>query len=273
MMKQAPAIEAVIFDWAGTTVDFGSFAPTTIFVEAFKQAFNFELSLHEARGPMGLGKWDHIRALGDTPEIAQRWVKQFGKAMSDQDVDQIYQTFMPLQIRKVSDHADLIPGTLETMDWLRAQGIKVGSCSGYPREVMAVLQEAASKNGYAPDCIVATGDMKAGGRPGPWMALQNVIELGANSVAHCVKVDDSAPGIYEGHNAGMWTVGLALSGNESGLTLQQFLTATEQDKQQARVQASVSFEQANAHYIIDTIADLPDVLAEISERICRGEKP
>ena len=49
-------LEAVIFDWAGTTVDFGSFAPTQIFVDAFRQAFDFELSLAEARGPMGLGK-------------------------------------------------------------------------------------------------------------------------------------------------------------------------------------------------------------------------
>ncbi len=33
-------IHAVILDWAGTTVDFGSFAPTQIFVEAFRQAFD-----------------------------------------------------------------------------------------------------------------------------------------------------------------------------------------------------------------------------------------
>ncbi|MCG6438220.1 phosphonoacetaldehyde hydrolase, partial [Vibrio parahaemolyticus] len=32
-MMHSP-IQAVIFDWAGTIVDFGSFAPTTIFVEA-----------------------------------------------------------------------------------------------------------------------------------------------------------------------------------------------------------------------------------------------
>ena len=31
-------ISALILDWAGTTVDFGSFAPTQIFVEAFRQA-------------------------------------------------------------------------------------------------------------------------------------------------------------------------------------------------------------------------------------------
>ena len=57
-------ITAVILDWAGTTVDFGSFAPTQIFVEAFRRAFDVEITLAEARVPMGLGKWQHIEALG-----------------------------------------------------------------------------------------------------------------------------------------------------------------------------------------------------------------
>jgi phosphonoacetaldehyde hydrolase len=39
-------LEAVIFDWAGTIVDFGSFAPTQIFVDAFAQAYGFDLREH-----------------------------------------------------------------------------------------------------------------------------------------------------------------------------------------------------------------------------------
>ena len=30
-------IKAVIFDWAGTTVDYGSFAPVAVFLEIFNQ--------------------------------------------------------------------------------------------------------------------------------------------------------------------------------------------------------------------------------------------
>ncbi|MBR9829276.1 MAG: phosphonoacetaldehyde hydrolase [Oceanospirillales bacterium] len=267
------SIEAVIFDWAGTTVDFGSFAPTTIFVEAFRTTFDFDISLAEARGPMGMGKWDHIRALGNNPAISARWQAQFGRAMSDEDVDLIYDTFMPLQIAKVGQHADLIPGTLDTVEWLRGQGIKIGSCSGYPRPVMEVLQQAAAERGYAPDCVIATGDLKAGSRPGPWMALQNVQELGVNAVFRCIKVDDSAPGVHEGHNAGMWTVGLSLSGNESGLTLAEFLAADDGAKADARGKASGNLAAAGAHYIIDTIADLPAVVEVIQQRIANGERP
>ena len=218
-------VEAVILDWAGTVVDFGSWAPTSIFVEAFHKAFDFDVSLAEARVPMGLGKWDHIKTLGQLPEVAERWQNQFGQPMSDKDVDQIYTTFMPLQKAKVTEYADLIPGAADTLAWLKANHIQIGSCTGYPREVLDIVIAAAKENGYSPDCAVATDDLAAGGRPGPWMALQNVIELGVKQVHACVKVDDSAPGITEGLNAGMWTVGLSLSGNEAGLTLAEYEAA------------------------------------------------
>ncbi len=269
-MKQ---LEAVIFDWAGTMVDFGSLAPTTIFVEAFRQAFSFEISLEEARGPMGLGKWDHIRVLGDTPAIAERWQAQFGQPMSDADVTSIYNTFMPLQIAKVRDHADLIPGALDTLAFLATHNIKVGSCSGYPRPVMDALIPAAAQQGYTPACVVASDDLDAGSRPGPWMALQNVIEMAVSNVAHCVKVDDSVPGIDEGHNAGMWTVGLTQSGNEAGFTLAEYRVATDAAKSAARKRATAKMRAANAHYVLDTVADLPDVILDINRRLAAGEKP
>ncbi len=75
-------ISALILDWAGTTVDFGSFAPTQIFVEAFRQAFDIEITLEEARVPMGLGKWQHIEALGKLPAVDSRWQAKFGRAMT-----------------------------------------------------------------------------------------------------------------------------------------------------------------------------------------------
>lgn len=138
---------------------------------------------------------------------------------------------------------------------------------------MDILSKAAAARGYTPECIVASDDIKAGARPGPWMALKNVITLGVSDVKACVKIDDSAPGIYEGHNAGMWTIGLSLSGNESGLTLDAFLQLSEEERQLIRQQASIKLEAAQAHYIVDTIADIPAVIADINRRLAHGEKP
>ncbi len=113
-------ISALILDWAGTTVDFGSFAPTQIFVEAFRQAFDIEITLEEARVPMGLGKWQHIEALGKLPAVDSRWQAKFGRAMTAADIDAIYAAFMPLQIAKVVDFSAPIAGVVDTIAALRA---------------------------------------------------------------------------------------------------------------------------------------------------------
>ncbi|MGF1718600.1 phosphonoacetaldehyde hydrolase [Vibrio kyushuensis] len=272
-MTNTSPIQAVIFDWAGTIVDFGSFAPTTIFVEAFRQGFDFDISLEEARVPMGLGKWEHIQQLGLLESVNERWTAQFGQPMNDSDVDKIYAAFMPLQKAKVADHAMPILNAVKVVEGLKEQGIKIGSCSGYPREVMDILIPAAAEYGYKPDAVVATGDLPQGGRPAPYMALQNLIELEATDVKACVKVDDSSPGIFEGHNAGMWTVGLLLSGNEAGLTLEEFQNADETTLEQARQKAADKYNKSAPHYLIDTINDLPNVISDIERRIGQGERP
>ncbi|MEB6338153.1 phosphonoacetaldehyde hydrolase [Serratia rhizosphaerae] len=266
-------VNAVILDWAGTTVDFGSFAPTQIFVEAFQQTFGIAITLEEARIPMGLGKWQHIEALGKLPGIDARWRAKLGRSMTPQDIDALYQAFMPLQIAKVVDFAEPIAGVPEVIAELRRQGIKIGSCSGYPRAVMDVLAPAAAARGYAPDYWVATDDLPAGGRPGPWMALQNVIALGVDAVGHCVKVDDAVPGIAEGLNAGMWSVGLALSGNEFGVQWQEYQRMDTAEVARRRGLAAEKLYAAGAHYVIDTLAELPGVLAAIDRRLANGERP
>ena len=133
--NQPATLQAAILDWAGTVVDFGSFAPTQIFVEAFAE-FGVQVSLEEARGPMGMGKWDHIRTLCDIPAIAERYRAVFGRLPSDDDVTAIYERFMPLQIEKIAEHSALIPGALQAIAELRGMGLKIGSCSGYPAVVM-----------------------------------------------------------------------------------------------------------------------------------------
>lgn len=265
------ALQAVIFDWAGTVVDFGSFAPTQIFVEAFSE-FNVEVSLEEARGPMGMGKWDHIRTLCNEPQIAERYKKAFGRLPTDEDVTTIYERFMPLQIAKIADHSALIPGALDIIEALRKDGLKIGSCSGYPAVVMEKVVQLAAENGYKPDHVVATDDVP-NGRPHPAMALANVIELGISDVAACVKVDDTTPGILEGRSAGMWTVALTCSGNALGLTYEEYKALSEDQLEVERVRMAKLFEASRPHYMIDTINDLPAVIQDINERLKRGETP
>ncbi|HEY9101903.1 phosphonoacetaldehyde hydrolase [Chitinimonas sp.] len=265
-------VQAVVFDWAGTLVDFGSFAPTQVLIDAFA-GFGIEISLAEARLPMGLAKWDHIQALGRQAGVDARWQAKFGRSMSKEDVDALYAAFMPLQIERVAEYSAAIPGATTVLGNLRERRIKLGSCSGYPRVVMDKLLPHAAAQGLRLDHAVATDDLKPGGRPGPWMALANVIELGVGELAACIKVDDTVPGIEEGLAAGMWTVGLSLSGNETGLTLSELRALGPDAIQRHRQRATAKLAQAGAHYVIDSIADLLPVIDAIEARLVRGERP
>ncbi|MBI6856128.1 phosphonoacetaldehyde hydrolase [Pseudomonas cichorii] len=272
MRYQSPdQLQAVILDWAGTVIDFGSFAPTRIFVEAFAE-FDIDISLRQARGPMGMGKWDHIRALCDQPAVAEQFHKRFGRQPSDADVTAIYERFMPLQIAKVGEHSAPIPGALEAVAVLRERGLKIGSCSGYPKAVMGKVVDLAAAAGYRADHVVATDEVPKG-RPSPAQALANVIALGIDDVAACVKVDDTEPGILEGRAAGMWTVALRFSGNFLGLNWEQFQALSQEQLAVERERIDSLFVASRPHYLIDTLADLPPVIEAINARLSRGESP
>lgn len=272
MHYQTPTcLQAAILDWAGTVVDFGSFAPTRIFVEAFA-SFDVEISLDEARGPMGMGKWDHIRTLCNQPAVAARFQQRFARLPSDEDVTAIYERFMPLQIARVGEHSALIPGALDSIAALRQRGLKIGTCSGYPRAVMDKVVELAAAKGYQPDHVVASDEVPKG-RPSPAQALANVIALGLDDVAACVKVDDTEPGILEGRSAGMWTVALRFSGNFLGLDWPQFQALSTAQLAAERERIDALFAASRAHYLIDTLSDLPAVIDAINARLARGELP
>ncbi|EPD34752.1 phosphonoacetaldehyde hydrolase [Delftia tsuruhatensis] len=265
-------LQAVIFDWAGTLVDFGSLAPTQIFVEAFA-SFGITITLAQARGPMGLSKWQHIHELLQDEGIRAQWHKAFGQQPGDADVDAIYARFMPMQIAKVGEFSAPIEGAPELLGWLRAQGLKVGSCSGYPREVLNQLLPQAAANGLAPDHVVAGDEMAAGGRPGPFMALANVLALGIGDVRACVKVDDTVPGIEEGRNAGMWTVGLTLSGNEVGYSPAELAAAPAEEVRERVARAEAKLRAAGAHHVIASVKELPQVLERIAQDMRAGRMP
>ncbi|OIP08692.1 MAG: phosphonoacetaldehyde hydrolase, partial [Betaproteobacteria bacterium CG2_30_68_42] len=221
-------IEAVLLDWAGTTMDFGCMAPARVFVEVFKRK-NVPITIEEARAPMGAHKRVHIQRITELESVHTRWMKTHGRPPTDGDVSAMFAEFVPLQVACLSEYSTLIPGTLEVIAELRRRGIKIGSTSGYLPEMMRVNQQDAKRQGYEPDATVCAGDVPAG-RPFPHMCLLNVVKLGVSTVQACVKIDDTVPGVEEGLNAGMWTIGLAVSGNEVGMTLKDWtaLTAAEQ---------------------------------------------
>ena len=264
-------LKAVILDWAGTTLDYGCFAPAVVFVEVFKRQ-GVPITTEQAREPMGAHKKVHIRMISEMEAVRLMWQEAHGGPPDEDDVEQMFRDFVPLQLACLAKYADLIPGTLEAVGEFRRRGLKIGSTTGYTTEMMEVLQEEAKRQGYVPDSSVCAAQVPAG-RPHPWMCLQNAMNLQLYPMEAFVKVGDTLPDIAEGLNAGMWTIGLAKTGNELGLTEQEIAALEPQVLRGKLDRARQRFRQAGAHFVVDAIAEVAPVLDEINARLAHGERP
>jgi phosphonoacetaldehyde hydrolase len=264
-------VKAVIFDWAGTVVDYGSLAPMGAFVETFEQ-FGVSISIDEARGPMGMAKRPHIAALMALPRVSQAWAARYGHVPGEADIDAVYDVFVPKNIAVAASYSSVIPGVAEVASALRHDDIRIGTTTGYTREIMAEIVPGAAAQGFAPDSIVCTGDTPEG-RPSPYMIYKTLPELGVWRTRDAIKVDDTEVGIEEGINGGTWTVGVSVSGNAFGMA-EADVKALPADEFAARREAAIGkLQAAGAHYVIDSVADLMPVVYDIEARLARGERP
>lgn len=264
-------LKAVLLDWAGTTLDYGCYAPAVVFIEVYKRK-GVPITIDEARAPMGAHKKVHIRKISQIGSVVQRWQETYGRKPNEDDVEAMFQEFVPLQLDCLADYADLIPGTLEAVADFRRRGLKIGSTTGYTGEMMELLLSEARKRGYQPDSTVCATDVPAG-RPEPWMCLQNAMNLGIYPMEALVKVDDTLPGIEEGLNAAMWTIGLAKTGNEIGLNEPEISKLSPDDLSTKLNRAYTRMAQSGAHYVADGIWDVPRILDDINARLACGERP
>ncbi|HOZ48248.1 MAG TPA: phosphonoacetaldehyde hydrolase [Candidatus Hydrogenedentes bacterium] len=264
-------LKAVILDWAGTTMDYGCYAPAVVFIEVYKR-HGVEITVDQARGPMGAHKRDHIQQISQMEEVAKKWEAKYGRQPNDDDVSAMFEDFVPLQIECLAHYADLIPGCLEALDEFRKRDLKIGSTTGYTGAMVEVLLKEAAKRGYVPDSTVCATEVPKG-RPAPWMCVQNAMNLGVYPMESVVKIGDTVPDIYEGLNAGMWTIGLAKTGNEMGLTEAE-LEALDPEVYARRIdRAYTRLAQAGAHYVVDSILDAVPLIDEINDRLACGDRP
>jgi phosphonoacetaldehyde hydrolase len=264
-------LKAVILDWAGTTMDYGCYAPAVVFIQVYERQ-GVPITMAEAREPMGAHKKVHIRMISKMDSVAKRWQEVHGRRPTEADVDVMFEDFVPLQLACLADYADLIPGCLEAVADFRQRGLKIGSTTGYTGEMMALLLGEAKKRGYEPDVSVCATDVPAG-RPYPYMCLKNAIDLQVYPVEAVVKVGDTLPDIDEGLNAGMWTIGLAKTGNEIGLNGSEIAALDPEVYEAKLARAYKRLHQTGAHYVVDSIGDVPPILDQINARLARGERP
>lgn len=252
-------LECVIFDWAGTTVDFGSISPVAAFREAFRQS-GLEVTDDEIRAPMGMLKRDHIKTMLNMPRIAQEFEQKNSRIAHDADIDSIYEVFEPSLMSVLPECSALKPYVLETQELLRSLGIKIGSTTGYTSSMMETVVKCAREQGYEPDCLVTPDDTNGCGRPFPYMIFENLRRLNVSSVANALKIGDTVSDIKEGKNAGLFSVGVTEGSSVMGLTRKEFDALTLEEREAAHLKAAAVFYQNGADLVIRNFSEMPLVL-------------
>ena len=255
-------IKGVILDWAGTTIDFGCFAPLNVFIEIFKNR-GIEISEKETREPMGTLKKDHIRAILSMTRVKKLWEEKYGHEFNESDVEDLYSDFEPALIKILPNYTDIIDGVIQVCSELRGRNIKIGSTTGYTTKMMEVVIAEAAKKGYSPDSVVTPDDVGCG-RPYPFMLYRNMRNLGLYPPKSVIKAGDTVADIEEGVNAGVWSVGVVTGSSEMGLTEGEYNALSEEQKREINARVKKTFFKAGADFVINDLTELPALIDEIN---------
>lgn len=265
-------IEGVIFDWAGTTVDFGCFAPVNVFIEIFKNA-GIDVTMEEARLPMGMLKRDHIKAMLQMDRISKAWEKKYNMPCNEDDVDKLYSEFEPMLMKSLSNYTTPIDGVIDTVEELRKNGLKIGSTTGYTDSMMDIVTKGAKQKGYVPDFYVTPDSTNSCGRPYPYMIYRNMESLKLVDTSTVVKVGDTNSDIKEGLAAGVWTVGVIIGSSNMGVSSDEFNSMSEDKKEELISKTKQGFINSGAHFTINTMKELPQLIEHINELLKEGKTP
>jgi phosphonoacetaldehyde hydrolase len=263
----AERIRLVIVDTGGTIVDGpvdlrhiypdddgrGVKAPVIPFYEALKK-HGMTTDWATIRKPMGLFKRDHLKELLSAPDINEQFKKQHGRGWTEEDVDKIFADFNEI-LEDVIVRPELtvpIPGAKEAIDEWRAAGILTGNTTGYTATTAPKLNAYLEEHyGLYTDYPTWPEQVKAG-RPYPWMIFKIMSDANIYPPAAVVKIGDTKLDIAEGINAGVWTIGVYMTGNN---TYEELL-------------------EAGADFVVPSIAQCPGIIYnQIEPRLHRGDLP
>ncbi len=255
-------MEAVIFDWSGTAVDYGCFAPVKAFAETFA-AYGIHPTPEETRKPMGMRKKDHLRAMLAMPRIGESFERSVGHPCGEQDVCRLYGIFEKNLLKILSSYSEPLPFVPDTVRELRARGIKIGSTTGYTDRMMELVVPEAKRLGYSPDLWVTPDAAGDRGRPYPYMIFRNLERLRVTSVRKALKIGDTVSDLQEGRNAGVWTAGVVVGSSELGLSREEFEALPPDEAQSRTRRAAETFWNAGADFVIRDMRGLIPLIEQI----------
>lgn len=271
-------IKLVVLDNSGTTNDCGVYAPAVVFIDLFKK-YEVEITMAEAREPMGLFKKDHIRAILKMERVSSKFNTVYKRDWTEDDVVKMFADFVPMQMNCLTEYASLIPGAAETVDYVRKTfGVTIGSSTGFNKEMNELLLQEARKQGYHPNVWTSSSQVERG-RPYWYMVQENMRLAGVLDPEEVLKVGDTCGDMQEGKamrkvaSSGTWTLGLSATGNYVGKTWQELKDTSGDALQKEMHTAEKKLYNAGADYVAPHISSLSEIIEIINARLAAGEKP
>lgn len=217
-------IELVVLDLAGTTVEDRGQVPKA-FISALGE-HGIPISAEDVRALRGASKRQAILRL----------VREHAPEAEDRLLAAVYDDFQSRLREAFATGVRSIPGSGETIEWLRTRGIKVALNTGFDRAITDLILEALAWQDTV-DAVVCGDDVPAG-RPAPYLIFRAMERTRARSVAGVVNVGDTVLDLEAGRNAGVaYNVGV-LSGAHSRSELESYPHA----------------------YLLESVAELPNLL-------------
>ncbi|GAX07459.1 2-aminoethylphosphonate-pyruvate aminotransferase [Secundilactobacillus silagincola] len=258
-------IEAIVLDWAGTTVDYGSRAPIIAFKNAFAH-FGIGLSEETIRQDVGLDKLTHVRKILQIPEIANSWETRQPTIPLTKATAEIYAQFQ-IEINKVlAETAQLKPGMTDLIKFANTHHIQLATTTGYTQVMLNQILPLAAQQGYTPTYNITSEQTNHVGRPKPDMVALAMQKMHISDPSHVIKVGDTVNDILEGKNAGTISIGVVDGGNLIGLPKQAFDQLNIEQRDRYRAKAAAILKEAGADEIINNIADLIPLIESIDDQ-------
>jgi phosphonatase-like hydrolase len=216
-------VDLVVLDVAGTTVEDAGQVP-----DAFAAALA-TFGVHVAPDEI-------TRLRGSSKRQAISQLLQ-ARGVDVNRCDEVYRAFCEDLERRYAESARPVPGALEAIAWLRAQGVRVALNTGFERSTVESLMCALGWSQGVVDAVVCGDDVQQG-RPAPALIVKCMELTGVTDPGRVANVGDTALDLRSGYRAGVLLNIGVLSGAHPRATL-----------------------EAEPHtHIIDSVATLPDVL-------------
>ncbi|MGL5351757.1 MAG: phosphonoacetaldehyde hydrolase, partial [Clostridium sp.] len=216
--------------------------------------------------PMGLLKIDHTRALLEMKSVKDRFYELYSRYPNEDDVKALYKKFEPILFENLKDYVELNPYVKEVVEEIKSRGIKIGSTTGYTKEMMDIIIPIAREKGYEPECCICSDELGYG-RPYPYMIYENARRLNIYPLNTIIKVGDTVVDMKEGVNAGCINVGIILGSSELGLTYDEVKAMDEEELIVKMDKVRKVLLDAGADYVIYDMRELVDVIEDINKKL------